>query len=325
MVRTRNSSAAAVAEEESRAHSREQLDQAEAAAAAAAVASLAAGTSNFGVEAELTSLAWLQSLDIMSASGLPTPPCSPSPPPLRPPPRQQPKKVPPLVKAQLDLAENAELYMVDANKKPPYSYAVLISLAMRANNNRVTLSNIYAWIRENFKFYKYADPAWQNSIRHNLSLNKCFVKLPRSKDEPGKGGFWKLDLDRLEDGRRTRRRSSTIKRSRVPSKRSATKTAVVAEVSSAVVIETEITRTEEADHVAKILANDGTNGPRCIVLYETPPSSVSPPIPDTLAEVPETSQVSIDENDITDILIDTAWDEGVENQLALLDSVLDML
>jgi len=51
-----------------------------------------------GVEAELTSLSWLQSLDITSASGLPTPPCSPSPPPVT---RQPPKKLSPLAKAEL--------------------------------------------------------------------------------------------------------------------------------------------------------------------------------------------------------------------------------
>lgn len=61
----------------------------------------------------------------------------------------------------LDLAENAEKYRVDPDAKPPFSYATIICLAMRANNNKVSLSNIYAWIRENFLFYKYADPAWQ--------------------------------------------------------------------------------------------------------------------------------------------------------------------
>ncbi|XP_011700264.1 PREDICTED: forkhead box protein J1-B-like [Wasmannia auropunctata] len=271
-----------------------------------------------GVEAELTSLSWLQSLDITSASGLPTPPCSPSPPPVA---RQPPKKLSPLVKAELDLAENAEKYRTDPDAKPPFSYATIICLAMRANNNKVSLSNIYAWIRENFLFYKYADPAWQNSIRHNLSLNKCFVKLPRSKDEPGKGGFWKLDLERMEEGKRSRRRSAISQRVRGTKKQSPSTTITTTTTTTATAATAAVTATTTLN--ALQTGSSCTPPTSCLsnTLYETPPSSVSPPIPDSLSEVPESTQVSLSEDDFTSLLI-AGWDEN--NQLELLD-LLDTL
>ncbi|XP_032357410.1 forkhead box protein J1-B [Etheostoma spectabile] len=103
-------------------------------------------------------------------------------------------------------------YKSNPKVKPPYSYASLICMAMQASKQpKVTLSTIYNWITENFCYYRHAEPSWQNSIRHNLSLNKCFRKVPRQKDEPGKGGFWQIDpqyADMFVNGIFKRRRMS---------------------------------------------------------------------------------------------------------------------
>lgn len=82
----------------------------------------------------------------------------------------------------------------DDGSKPPYSYATLIGMSiLRAPNRRLTLAQIYKWISDTFSYYKNSDPGWQNSIRHNLSLNKAFIKQERPKDDPGKGNYWAIE------------------------------------------------------------------------------------------------------------------------------------
>ncbi|XP_056135696.1 forkhead box protein K1 isoform X2 [Lampris incognitus] len=78
--------------------------------------------------------------------------------------------------------------------KPPYSYAQLIVQAISsAPDRQLTLSGIYSHITKHYPYYRTADKGWQNSIRHNLSLNRYFLKVARSQDEPGKGSFWRVD------------------------------------------------------------------------------------------------------------------------------------
>ncbi|KAK3674718.1 transcription factor [Recurvomyces mirabilis] len=87
-------------------------------------------------------------------------------------------------------------YSADTAKdlKPPHSYAQLIGMAiLSTHEQQMTLNNIYKWIMANYAFYRFNTGGWQNSIRHNLSLNKAFTKIARRTDEPGKGMKWMIE------------------------------------------------------------------------------------------------------------------------------------
>ncbi|OQR79183.1 forkhead box protein K2-like [Tropilaelaps mercedesae] len=108
----------------------------------------------------------------------------------------------------------------DAEQKPPYSYAQLIVQAISsAQDKQLTLSGIYSYITEHYPYYRTADKGWQNSIRHNLSLNRHFMKVARSHEEPGKGSFWRIDpisQDKLVEQAFRRRRQRGLPCFRTP-------------------------------------------------------------------------------------------------------------
>lgn len=82
--------------------------------------------------------------------------------------------------------------------KPQQSYIGLIAMAILSMpDEKMVLSDIYQYILDNYPYFRNRGPGWRNSIRHNLSLNDCFVKSGRSAN--GKGHYWAIHPANLDD------------------------------------------------------------------------------------------------------------------------------
>ncbi|XP_027033301.1 forkhead box protein N2b isoform X3 [Tachysurus fulvidraco] len=76
--------------------------------------------------------------------------------------------------------------------KPPFSFSLLIYMAIEQSPSKsLPVKDIYGWILEHFPYFSSAPTGWKNSVRHNLSLNKCFRKVERGLGKAnGKGSLW---------------------------------------------------------------------------------------------------------------------------------------
>ncbi|KAF7990039.1 hypothetical protein HCN44_008713 [Aphidius gifuensis] len=98
------------------------------------------------------------------------------------------------------------------DQKPPYSYISLTAMAIWSSRDKMLpLAEIYKFIADRFPYYRKDTRRWQNSLRHNLSFNDCFIKVPRNPhtNPPGKGAYWALHpaaLSMFENGSYLRRR-----------------------------------------------------------------------------------------------------------------------
>lgn len=85
--------------------------------------------------------------------------------------------------------------------KPQHSYIGLIAMAiLSAPEGKLVLSDIYQHILDHYPYFRTRGPGWRNSIRHNLSLNDCFIKAGRSAN--GKGHYWAIHPANVEDFRK---------------------------------------------------------------------------------------------------------------------------
>jgi hypothetical protein len=94
-------------------------------------------------------------------------------------------------------------------RRPPHSYSALIEMVIRQMpDQRCTLRHIYNWIQHNFDYYRQSKKNWKNAVRHNLSVNDCFMRT--TKDN--KTNYWTFNPQKIDQLPSVRKRRSLLKR-----------------------------------------------------------------------------------------------------------------
>ncbi|KAK6730348.1 hypothetical protein RB195_007048 [Necator americanus] len=104
----------------------------------------------------------------------------------------------PEMTAPRNLFETSSLFPMLDQPKPQHSYIGLIAMAILSSpEKKMVLSEVYEWIMIHYPYFRTRGSGWRNSIRHNLSLNDCFVKAGRAAN--GKGHYWAVHPACLRD------------------------------------------------------------------------------------------------------------------------------
>ncbi|EJF67152.1 hypothetical protein DICSQDRAFT_142725 [Dichomitus squalens LYAD-421 SS1] len=95
----------------------------------------------------------------------------------------------------------------DTDGRPQHTLPVILRCTILGSpRKRLTIREIYAAMERKYPYYKTAGPAWKQSVRHHLSLNRLFERQPRPPSDPGFGSYWTVNLEAPPGTKRPRKR-----------------------------------------------------------------------------------------------------------------------
>ena len=94
--------------------------------------------------------------------------------------------------------------------RPKMPYRRLIIQALISSPTRsLSLRDIYTWIESTYPYFLYDQrKSWKNAVRHNLSIQRAFKKIPKEPKSEEKSCLWELTNETGTNRRVPARRAS---------------------------------------------------------------------------------------------------------------------